>query len=176
MSRILSDVRIQGLGLVLGAIGLAAGFFAMLPAITSEIGATATAAGIEGADAAVLAKLDDDWSAAAATKDADLVASFYAEDAIAYPPNAPAAVGVAAAREVWAAYFADPNLIISWKTQHAGVAKSGDMGFTSGAYELSYSGANGAIVHEKGKYLCTWEKGSDGSWKATHDMWNSDSM
>jgi ketosteroid isomerase-like protein len=30
------------------------------------------------------------------------------------------------------------------------------------------------MVVQKGKYLCTWEKQADGSWKAAHDMWNSD--
>ena len=73
------------------------------------------------AEAKALAKLDDDWSAAAATRDAKRVASFYADDAIAYPPNEPAAVGKAAAEKVWAAYFADPSYNLSWKTTHAEV-------------------------------------------------------
>jgi len=64
-------------------------------------------------------------------KDVEAVASFYAEDAIAYPPNQPAAVGRAAAKKVWAAYFADPTFSISWKTVHAGVSKSGDIRLTS---------------------------------------------
>src|SRR6266436_2728701 len=68
------------------------------------------------AQAKTLAKLDDDWSKAAATKDAGRVASFYAEDAIAYPPNEPVAIGRPAARKVWAAYFEDKIFPISWKT------------------------------------------------------------
>jgi hypothetical protein len=51
------------------------------------------------AAAKVLATLDDDWSTAAA-RDADRMASFCAEDAIAYPPNEPVAMGPAAARKV----------------------------------------------------------------------------
>jgi ketosteroid isomerase-like protein len=132
------------------------------------------AAGDMGADAKVLAKLDDDWSAAAATRDAEKVASFYAEDAVAYPPNEPVCVGRAAARKVWAAYFADPSFKISWKSTHAEVANSGDMGFTSGPYEASYNGADGKMINEKGKFLCVWRKQRDGTWKATHDMWNTD--
>lgn len=45
------------------------------------------------ATAKALIKLDDDWSKAAATKNADSVASFYAADAIAYPPNERVATG-----------------------------------------------------------------------------------
>jgi uncharacterized protein (TIGR02246 family) len=125
------------------------------------------------ATARVLAKLDDDWSKAAATKDAERVASFYAEDAIAYPPNEPAAVGRAAAKKVWAAYLADPASVISWKTTHAQV--TGDFGFTAGTYEESFRGPDGKTVTERGKYLCVWQKQKDGGWKAVHDMWNSDS-
>jgi len=121
-----------------------------------------------------LTQLDDAWSRAAATRNADTVASFYAADAIAYPPNAAIAIGQAAAKEVWASYFADSTFSISWKTEHAEVSNSGDLGFTAGTYEDSFRGPDGALVTERGKYLCVWAKQADGSWKATHDMWNAD--
>jgi hypothetical protein len=54
------------------------------------------------ATAKALTQLDADWSMAAATRDADKVASFYAADAIAYPPNEPIAIGQPAAKAVWA--------------------------------------------------------------------------
>ena len=127
------------------------------------------------ANAKELAKLDNDWSNAAGKKDVDAVASFYADDAVAYPPNEPIAVGRAEAKKVWAAYFADPTFSISWKTVHAGVSKSGDLGFTSGTYEDSFKGPDGKTVTEKGKYVCTWRKDKDGKWKAIHDIWNTDS-
>jgi uncharacterized protein (TIGR02246 family) len=125
-------------------------------------------------NAKVIAKLDDEWSKAAAARDVDKVASYYAEDAIAYPPNEPAANGREAAKKVWAAYFAEPTFKISWKATHAEVAKSGDLGFTAGTYEDSFKGPDGKMVSEKGKYVCTWKKQKDGSWKATHDIWNGD--
>lgn len=125
--------------------------------------------------ASALAKLDDDWSKSAATKDADRVVSFYAEDAVVNPPNESAVVGREAAKKVWASYFAAPNFSISWKTTTAEVSKSGELGFTAGTYEDSFDGPDGKRVQETGKYLCVWRKERDGSWKATYDMWNSDS-
>ena len=122
-----------------------------------------------------LVKLDDDWSKLAGGKDAAKVASFYAEDAMVLPPNEPVAMGRAAAEKVWASYFAAPNFSISWKTTAADIAKSGDLGYTAGTYEDSYDGPDGKRVQETGKYLCTWRKQKDGSWKALFDMWNSDS-
>src|SRR5258705_3756658 len=98
------------------------------------------------ANAKALAQLDDDWSKAAEKNDVERVASFYAEDAIAYPPNEPIAVGKAAARKIWATYFADPTFRISWKTVHAEV--SGDLGYTTGTYEDSFK-HNGKTVTEQ---------------------------
>jgi uncharacterized protein (TIGR02246 family) len=142
-------------------------------AAAALVSAAVVLAADAGATGKTLAKLDDDWSRAAATKDAERVASFYAEDAIAYPPDEPVAVGRAAAKKVWAAYFADPTFTISWKTTHAEV--SGDLGYTTGTYEDSLKGSDGKVVTEKGKYVCVWKRQKDGSWKAIHDSWNSDS-
>ena len=136
-------------------------------------GVPARASGDISAEAKALAKLDDDWSAAAATRDARRVASFYAEDAIAYPPGEPMAVGKAAAEKVWAAYFAEPTFKISWKTTHAEV--TGALGYTAGTYEDSFKGPDGKTVAGKGKYLCVWKKQGDGKWMAVRDMWNTDS-
>lgn len=92
------------------------------------------------AQAKILAELDDDWSSAAVKKDLDKLASYYAPDAVAYPPNEPAAVGRAAARKAWAEMLADPSLSSSWKTSHAEVSASGEIGFTAGTYVLTAKG------------------------------------
>lgn len=134
------------------------------------------AAGAElGSEAKTLARLDEEWSKAAAMKDVERVASYYSEDAVAYPPREPIAVGKAAARKVWASYFALPGFSISWKTTHAEVTRSRDLGFTSGTYQASSKGSDGQLVTEKGKYVCIWKKQANGSWKAIHDIWNTDS-
>ena len=149
------------------ALLVAAGAFAILVSVPLALSAHIDPS------ARVLAKLDDEWSKAAVAKDVERVASYYAEDAIAYPPNQPAAVGKAAAKKVWATYFSDPTFAISWKTEHAEVA--GELGYTSGTYEDSFKGPDGKTIREKGKYVCVWRKQKDGGWKALHDIWNTDS-
>ena len=129
-------------------------------------------AGAEAQNAKALIALDNDWSNAAVAKNVDRVASFYAADAVVYPPNEPIAVGRAAARKVWARYFADPTYQVSWKTTSAGVENN--TGWTAGTYQDSWKGSDGKTIVGKGKYLCVWRKGADGKWKAIHDMWNSD--
>ncbi len=152
------------LGLVAGLTGGLTSMSAARPVMAAEVD--------PDSDAKALMKLDEEWSRAAATRDAVKVASYYAEDAIAYPPNEPVAKGRAAAQKVWGAYLAEPSFSISWRTLGAEV--SGDMGFTTGTYEDSYNGPDGKKVEEKGKFLCVWKKQKDGSWKAFRDMWNSD--
>jgi ketosteroid isomerase-like protein len=171
MCRFSINSRFHGLVSVLAVAGALAVVCTILASDQSAL-----AADDLDANAKALAKLDDEWSKAAATKDARIVASFYAENCVAYPPNEPAAVGLAAAEKVWSAYFADPAFVsISWKTVYTEVAKSGDLGFTAGAYEVAFNGPDGKPGIEKGKYLCTWSKQKDGAWKAVHDMWNADS-
>ena len=120
-----------------------------------------------------LIAVDDEWSTAAVAKDVDRVASFYATDAVAFPPDEPIAVGSVATRKVWANYFADPTYQISWKTSSAEVVK--DLGWTAGTFQDSSKGSDGKTVAKNGKYVCVWRKGADGKWKAIRDIWNYDS-
>ena len=48
------------------------------------------------------------------------------------------------------------------------VAASGDIGYTSGRYEMSAAGST-----EKGKYVTVWRKEGD-AWKVTEDIFNAD--
>lgn len=127
----------------------------------------------EDRNAKELIAVDDDWSNAAVAKDVDRVASFYAQDAIVFPPDEPIAVGNVAARKVWASYFADPSYQISWKTTSAEVVK--DTGWTAGTFQDSSKGSDGKTVAKNGKYVCVWRKRADGKWKAIRDIWNYDS-
>ena len=131
----------------------------------------ACAAGKDKGAKALMA-VDSDWSKAAVARNVDAVASFYAEDGVAYPPNEPIAIGRAAARKVWAAYFADPTFQISWKTTSAEVTNR--TGWTVGTYQDSYKSSDGRTIMENGKYVTVWRKGADGTWKAIHDIWNGD--
>jgi ketosteroid isomerase-like protein len=123
----------------------------------------------------VIARLDAAWSDSAVKRDAGLLASFYAEDAVVYPSNDPLVKGRAAARKYWGDFFAsDPSVQVSWKTERAEVSASGELGYAGGSYKLVYKGADGKTVEDHGKTLSIWRREKDGSWKAIQDMWNSD--
>jgi ketosteroid isomerase-like protein len=124
-------------------------------------------------EAKMLAQIDDAWSASAGKRDLELLVSFYADDAVAYPPGGNAAMGRAAIRAVWAG-ITDPNYSLSWKANSAGVSHGGELGYTAGTFVESTKGADGKTTTMTGKFLCVWRKQLDGHWKAIHDMWNYD--
>ena len=117
---------------------------------------------------------DAQWSKAAGAKDLDKTVSYYSDDAIVMPPNASAATTKEAIRTVWKDLLTSPGVAISWKATKVEVAKSGDIGFVSGTYELTMNDASGKPVNDRGKYVEVWEKQADGKWKCGADIWNSD--
>ena len=117
---------------------------------------------------------DDQWSKAATSKDVDKTMSFYADDAVVMPPNAAVANTKDAIRKLWSDMLTTAGFSISWKATKVEVAKSGDIGFVSGTYEVTMNDASGKPMTERGKYLEVWEKQADGKWKCGADMWNSD--
>jgi uncharacterized protein (TIGR02246 family) len=121
-----------------------------------------------------LRDLDAQWSAAAAAKDVDKTVSFYSDDAIVMPPNAPSATKKEAIRKVWQDLLASPGLGISWKTTKVEVAKSGDLACVSGTYEVTMNDPSAKPANDHGKYVEVWEKQADGKWKCGTDIWNSD--
>jgi ketosteroid isomerase-like protein len=121
-----------------------------------------------------LRDLDAQWCKAAQSKDLDKTVSYYSKDAIVLPPNAVSATTPEAVRDVWKDLLANPGLVISWKTTKVEVAKSGDMAYSSGTYELTMNDASGKPVNDRGKYLEVWEKQANGKWKCGADTWNSD--
>lgn len=134
----------------------------------------AAIADTRAADEATLRKLDDEWSKAAAAKDVEKTASFYTDDALVMPPNSPVLKGKDAAREMWKSMFAVPGFGGGWKATTVEVAKSGDLGYTTGPYEITETDANGKPMTDKGKYLAVWKKQADGNWKCVADMFNTD--
>jgi ketosteroid isomerase-like protein len=121
-----------------------------------------------------LRDLDAEWAKAAAAKDVEHTIGYYSNDAIVLPPNATTAATNEAVRNVWKDMLASPGLAITWKPTRVQLAKSGDMGWVSGTYDLTLNDANGKPINDRGKYLEVWEKQTDGNWKCRADMWNSD--
>jgi ketosteroid isomerase-like protein len=108
-------------------------------------------------------------------KDFEKSMSFYADDASLLMANAPAINGKEAIRAAFKPVFDDPNFALAFQASRIEVAKSADLGYTQGAYTLTITdpGTKKPFT-DKGKYLTTFKKQTDGSWKAVADMVSSD--
>lgn len=108
-------------------------------------------------------------------KDADKWAAHYSEDASLLIPN----MGILNGRpQILAALkpmVADPNFAMSFQSNRADVAKSGEIGYTQGTYTLTLTDpGTRKPVTDKGKYVTVYKKQADGNWKAVSDIVNSD--
>jgi ketosteroid isomerase-like protein len=122
----------------------------------------------------ILRDLDVQWSKAAAAKDVERTIAYYSDEAIVLPPNATSATTKEAIRNSWKDLLASPGLVITWNPSRVQLAKSGEMAWVSGTYELNMNDTSGKPINDRGKYLEVWEKQADGNWKCAADMWNSD--
>lgn len=125
------------------------------------------------ADEAAIRAADAEWVKAAQAKDPDKWASFYAEDGAILPAGAPMAKGKAAVREVAAQLMALPGFALTFAPTLIEVARSGDLAYDVGTYELTTNNAKGEPVVEKGKYVVVWKKQADGGWKVAADIFNA---
>ena len=125
------------------------------------------------ADEATIRGLDAQWSKAAGAHDLNGTISYYSDDAVLLPPNAPVANGKDAIRAVWAE-LAAPGVSIAWQASKVEVAKSGDLAYSTGSYTLTVGDPHGKLLSDRGKFLEVWKKQSDGQWKTVADTYNSD--
>ena len=119
-------------------------------------------------------QLDQDWSQSAQDRDVDRVVSFWADDAIVFPPGSPAVAGKAAIREFVTKSFQTPGFSISWKTTNVAVSRSGDVAYTTGTNRVTFSAPDGKRVMVDGKAVAVWRR-REGAWKCVIDIWNDTS-
>ncbi len=60
-----------------------------------------------------------------------------------------------------------------WHASDAYVARSGEIGYTTGTYRMS-DRVKGKMLVDRGKYVTVWKHEPDGSWKVQLDIFNSD--
>jgi ketosteroid isomerase-like protein len=125
-------------------------------------------------DEAAIREADAGWSKAFGARQLDAAVNYNAADATMLAPNIPMAPGKDAIRKVYEQLLAIPGFSISWQPAKVEVARSGDVGYSRGTYELGMNDAKGNLMTDRGKYLTVWKKQADGTWKSVADMFNSD--
>lgn len=126
------------------------------------------------ADEAALRSADIAWSKAGGAKDVNAFVSYYTADAVVMPPNEAMATGPENIRKTIEGLLQLPGLVLTWQPVKVEVARSGDIGYSQGTYEMTMNDPSGKPVMDHGKYLEVWKKQPDGSWKCAVDTFNSD--
>ena len=117
---------------------------------------------------------DEGWARVFGAKDLKASLDFCADDASFMAPSAPVAVGREVIGKSFAAFFTLPDLKITWRPSKIEVARSGELGYSTGAYEMSFKDPSGKTLSDKGKYVTIWKQQPNGSWKVICDIFNSD--
>jgi ketosteroid isomerase-like protein len=125
-------------------------------------------------DEAAIRAADMAWSKVAAAQQADATVAYYADDATLLAPNAPMVGDKRGIRKTWTDMFATPGYSMSWQVTKVEVARSGDIGYTVGTYQMGMNDSKGNPMTDRGKYTTVWRKQPDGTWKAIVDIFNTD--
>ena len=124
-------------------------------------------------DPAVLMKADSEFDRATAEKGIAAWVSFFAEDGMQVTVDGNIQ-GRKAIREYMSPAFARPGFALRWKPTYADISRSGDLGYTTGTYEIRGKTPQGQEVSRTGRYVTIWKKQADGSWKVVADIGNPD--
>ena len=141
----------------------------LLIACQPKAPADESAAAVEAIRAA-----DAAWSQAFSARDTTAAVAAVESTGSVAAPNAPIATGSQAIRALFEGFYALPAMTIHWQPTVVQASRSGELGFTLGAYELSFNDPKGKPVSDKGKYVTVWRKQADGTWKVVVDEFNSD--
>lgn len=147
---------------------------AVCMAALAGCGGPAATPDTRAADEAAIRKIDEQWAKdAGEKKTVDAWMLYYTDDAVVLPPNEPIQTTNEGIRKSLAGLMGLPGLSITWQLTKVEVAKSGELAYAYGAYEMSFDD-KGARVSDKGKILEIWKKQADGGWKCAVDTWNTD--
>lgn len=153
-------------------------FFALCASAAMAISLTAcqpNTPDTHDADVKAISDNEAQWNADYKARDLDKIVSHYADAAVLMVPGAPISKGSDAIRNDLKQMLADPAMALSFHASTVDVAKSGDLAFTQGAYNLTVTDPSShKVINDHGSYVTTYRKQADGSWKAIADIATSD--
>lgn len=109
----------------------------------------------------------------AATSAGDTVLAYLSDDILMMPPNEPAVAGLEAVRSWFRNFLSQFTVAVTYT--RADITVAGDWAIERYAGTVTLTPvAGGAAMEESIKGLHIYHRQADGSWKMTHDIWNSD--
>ncbi len=129
-------------------------------------------------DMAALRKTIDEHNAASITamksnSDMDKLMSYYTDDAVQLPPNAPMNKGKEAIKAFMNQMMASGMKMTEVSFAVTNVEASGNVAYEVGTYDMAATVPGMGDIKDNGKYITTWKQQADGLWKVTAETWNS---
>ena len=125
------------------------------------------------ADRAAIMKTTAELLAAVNASDADRCLAVWASDGVLMPPHHPSVHGHQAIAEYFRNLFSRSKFRFTFTSSHIHV--TGDIALERVAYTaVIWPGVDASPIDDVGKGLHVYGRQSDGSWKLTQDIWNSD--
>lgn len=123
------------------------------------------------ADPGVLMEADRTFAAAVDTGGSRAWARWFAEDGRMVQPGVGMVEGRDDIEDLMGA-LDDPAFSMAWEPDHAEVAASGDLGWTTGTYVARRAEPGAEGTRQTGRYVSIWRKDADGRWKVVMDLGN----
>jgi len=118
------------------------------------------------ADGASLLQTERAWAAATAGDDLERVLSFWHDDAVVYPGDRAPVRGKSEILVFLTANRTMPGFRQIFEPSEAHASPAGDLGYTVGNFETSFSNSEGTRLVASGRYVNVWRRAADGSWKS----------
>ncbi len=123
-------------------------------------------------DPKVLLQAERAFAQATAERGVDGWMEFMAPNAVEL--SAEPLVGLDQIRAGMTKQFKRPGFKITWEPTKAEYLGDGDLGYAVGRYEVRFTGDDAKPRVDRGTYLTTWQKQTDGSWKVVSDIGSPD--
>lgn len=141
----------------------------LVPASRAQIYAPPTPYTSVEFDLTTLRQAEEDFAKAFAERSPRRFAEFVADDA-RFTAAGKLTQGKAAIVEQWTRMMQDPALTLTWSPDMVEVSRAGDLGFTSGPYELTLKRPDGSVARERGRFASVWRKHPDGQYRILFDI------
>lgn len=120
-------------------------------------------------DRSTLRQTELDFAKAFVSRNPARFAEFVAEDA-RFTSAGHVTEGKSAIVAEWTKMMQDPNLTLTWSPEIVETSEAGDLGYTSGPYEITVKRPDGTVGHGRGRFASVWRRQADGQYQIVFDI------
>jgi rhodanese-related sulfurtransferase len=124
-------------------------------------------------DVQVIERTYKAWVEATNEKDIAKWSSFLANNPYFWPADSPPLNGRDAVLAYYEKSFSDPEFSLGCEQLEVRISKSGDMAWSRGVCEATYTMPDGSVGRGSSRWLKVWAKYPDGSWRCHINHWKS---